>query len=271
MITSDRFVDPTPLDHHRPWPLPSGPWIQGQTWLDLLFAHWAVPVAQLRRIVPPALRIDTFRGEAWVGVVPFRMTNVHLRGLPSLPEFPELNVRTYVTVDDKPGVYFFSFDTTNLLAVLGARAWYRLPYFHARMRVERSEHQIQYVSRRIQSGTPGAELRASYGPTGSAIPPDAGTLEYFLTERYCLYTVSRRGNVFRAEIHHPRWELQPAEAEISLNTMTAAAGITLPDTAPLLHFSRRQDMVAWPPARLLAPVGITRPAWTLRPVPALGA
>jgi uncharacterized protein YqjF (DUF2071 family) len=178
-----------------------------------------------------------------------------------------------VTVDDKPGVYFFSLDTSNLLAVLTARAWYRLPYFHARMRAMHDDHRIQYTSRRVQSGAPRAELRLGYGPTGSAaVAPETGTLEYFLTERYCLYTVSRRGHVFRSEIHHPRWELQPAEAELQVNTMAEAAGIELPDTPPLLHFSRRQDMVAWPPTRLLAPVGIAaRPAWALRAVPALGA
>jgi uncharacterized protein YqjF (DUF2071 family) len=269
------FVDPTAFASHRPWPLPRGPWVMAQVWHDLLFAHWPVPVAQLRRIVPPPLPIDTFQGTAWVGVVPFRMSGVRLRGTPAVPglsAFPELNVRTYVTVDDKPGVYFFSLDATNPLAVLAARAWYRLPYFHARMRFERSEDEIQYASRRIQSGTPLAELVIRYRPSGPVEPPEPGTLAYFLTERYCLYTASRRGHVFRAEIHHPRWPLQPAEAEVQRNTMADASGITLPDTPPLLHFSRRQDMVSWPPVRLLAPARISAtPAWALRRAPALGA
>ncbi len=246
-----------------------------QVWHDLLFAHWPVPLAQLRALVPSATPIDTFKGQAWVGVVPFHMSGVRLRGTPAVPglsAFPELNVRTYVTVDDKPGVYFFSLDATNPLAVLAARAWYRLPYFHARMHVDVKGGDVGYRSRRIQSGTPAAELVAGYRPAGPALPPEAGTLEYFLTERYCLYTVSRRGHVFRAEIHHPPWMLQPAEAEIQHNTMAAAAGITLPDSAPVLHFSKRQEMIAWAPVRLLAPARVSaQPIFTLRPVPALGA
>jgi uncharacterized protein YqjF (DUF2071 family) len=192
--------------------------------------------------------------------------------VPGLSAFPELNVRTYVTLEDKPGVYFFSLDATNLLAVLAARAWYRLPYFHARMRAEHKGGDIHYASRRIQSGTSPAELVARYRPSGPVEVPEPGTLAYFLTERYCLYTASRRGHVFRAEIHHPRWPLQPVEAEIQWNTMASASGIALPDTLPLLHFSQRQDMVAWAPTRLLAPVRISpAPAWGLRPAPALGA
>ncbi len=245
-----------------------------QVWHDLLFAHWPVPPAQLRPLVPAALPLDTFRGQAWVGVVPFHMSGVRLRGTPAVPgfsAFPELNVRTYVTVDEKPGVYFFSLDATNPIAVLAARAWYRLPYYHSRMHVDVHGDEVRYISRRIQSGTPRAELVARYAPTGPAAPPLDGTLEYFLTERYCLYTASRRGHVFRAEIHHPPWMLQPAEAEFQRNTMAEASGITLPDTVPLLHFAKRQDMIAWAPVRLLAPVRVSaQPARHLRSVPALG-
>jgi uncharacterized protein len=245
-----------------------------QVWHDLLFAHWPVPLAQLRPLVPAALPIDTFQGTGWVGVIPFHMSGVRLRGTPAVPgfsTFPELNVRTYVTVDGKPGVYFFSLDAANPLAVLGARAWYRLPYFHARMHVDVADDDVRYRSRRVQSGTPAAELVARYRATGPAIPPEHGTIEYFLTERYCLYTVSRRGSVYRAEIHHPPWILQPAEAEIQRNTMAEAAGITLPEKEPLLHFAKRQDMLAWAPMRLLSPIRASaRPVFTLRAVP-LGA
>ncbi len=269
-------MDLTAYAQHRPWPLPRQPWIIAQVWHDLLFAHWPVPFAQLRPLVPAALPLDTFHGSCWVGVVPFHMSGVRLRGTPAVSrfsDFPELNVRTYVTMDDKPGVYFFSLDASNPLAVLAARAWYRLPYFYARMRAEVSDDdQVRYWSRRVQSGTPRAELVMRYRPNGAAAPPVHGSLEYFLTERYCLYTASRRGHVFRAEIHHPQWMLQPAEAEIQRNTMAEAAGIQLPDREPLLHFAKRQDMIAWAPARLRAAarVGAT-PVFQLRPVPALGA
>src|SRR5258708_29962479 len=117
---------------HRPWPMPSAPWVMTQTWRDLLFAHWPIDEALLRARVPPTLAIDRFDGRAWVGVVPFEMTNVAPRlpgGRPRLPAFPELNVRTYVTVGGRPGVYFFSLDATNPIAVCAARAAFRLPYF----------------------------------------------------------------------------------------------------------------------------------------------
>src|SRR6266404_10006502 len=119
---------------HRPWPMPAGPWAMAQSWHDLLFAHWQVDAAALRPLLPPQLQIDTFGGSAWLAVVPFRMTGVRLPGTPALPwlsAFPELNVRTYVTCDGEPGVWFFSLDAGNALAVAIARAWFHLPYFRA--------------------------------------------------------------------------------------------------------------------------------------------
>ncbi len=224
-----------------------------QSWHDLLFAHWPVDVAALRRLVPPALPIDTFDGQAWVAVVPFHMTNVSPRGVPALPfvsAFPELNVRTYVTVDGKPGVYFFSLDAGSRAAVMAARALFRLPYFAAAMTVSTTDgvsgfDNVRYSSRRNAA----AEFVASYRPTASAREPKPGTLEYFLTERYCLYTVNRRSRPRRLEIDHPPWPLQIAEAEIVTNTVAQAAGITLPPVPPLLHFAKRQDVVAWWPQR----------------------
>src|SRR5882757_5465385 len=115
--------------NHRPWPLPRGPWIMAQVWHNLLFAHWTVPVATLRPLVPQQLEIDTFREKAWLGVVPFRMSGVRLRGTPAVPGlscFPELNVRTYVIRDGMPGVWFFSLDAANLLVVWAARAMFHL-------------------------------------------------------------------------------------------------------------------------------------------------
>src|SRR5690348_14257143 len=120
---------------HRPWPVPSGPWIMVQTWNGLLFAHWPVPPQVLRPLVPRELPLDTFQGSCWLGITPFQITGVRARGLPPIPglsRFPELNVPTYVGLDDKPGVFFFSLDAANLPAVCGARVFYHLPYFHSR-------------------------------------------------------------------------------------------------------------------------------------------
>lgn len=236
---------------HRPWPLPDGPWIMTQSWHDLLFAHWPLPPGALRDKVPEAYPIDTFDGHAWIGVIPFHMTNVAPRGIPALPwvsAFPELNVRTYVTVDGKPGVFFLSLDAGNPLAVRAARALFSLPYYSAVMDVGSKDGWIHYDSRRSEE--PAAAFAGRYRPSGPARKPVRGTLEHFLTERYCLYTIDSEQRPYRLEIHHPPWPLQPAELDLSVNTMAQAAGVQLPDSGPLLHFSRRQDMVAWPLERL---------------------
>jgi uncharacterized protein len=238
---------------HRPWPMPSSAWVMTQTWHDLLFAHWPVDADALRAKIPSGFDLDLFEGQAWLGVVPFHMTNVAPRGIPALPwlsAFPELNVRTYVRVHGNPGVYFFSLDAANPLAVGVARALVHLPYYSASMQVETKDGWVHYRSKRIPSSGNAAELVGRYRPTGGAHQPVDGTLEHFLTERYCLFTVDRSFRAHRLDIHHPPWPLQPAEAELTVNTMAEAAGIRLPAMAPLLHFARRQDMVGW----LLAPV-----------------
>jgi len=237
---------------HRPWPLPAGPWVMAQIWHDLLFAHWPADAALLRPLVPPHLQIDTFGGQAWLAVVPFRMTGVRLRGTPPLPwlsAFPELNVRTYVTHGGKPGVWFFSLDAANSLAVAIARAWFHLPYFHARMSCTEHEGWIHYHSERIHRRAPFALLKGRYRPIGGAFSPQPGRLEHFLTERYCLYTADARGQIIRAEIHHPPWPVQPAEAEFARDSMTESLGIAL-TPHPLLHFARRQDVLVWPPGKI---------------------
>jgi uncharacterized protein len=232
---------------HRPWPMPETPWIMTQSWHDLLFAHWPVDARLLQEKVPSGLPIDTFDGQAWIGIVSFHITNLAPRGVPSIPfvsSFPELNVRTYVTLENKPGVYFFSLDAGSTLAVTGARTLFHLPYFAATMETEVQGNSVQYRSQRTTE-MPVARFEATYHPIGPVQPPVPGTLEHFLTERYCLYTVDGSFHARRLQIHHPPWPLQVAEAEIRVNTMADAAGIRLPSTSPLLHFAKRQDMVGW--------------------------
>ena len=212
-----------------------------QQWHDLLFAHWALPPEVVRHLIPPELELDTFQGEAWIGVIPFWMSSVRFRWLPPIPTsgtFPELNVRTYVRAPkqpDKPGVYFFSLDAGSLLAVLGARAGAGLPYFWADMRAEAVGEGIRYRSVRRQRPRP-AEFRARYRPTGP-VSQNKTDLERFVTERYCLYGVRRR-RVHRVQIHHLPWPLQPAEAEFEVNGMARIHGIELPSQQPILQFSK---------------------------------
>jgi hypothetical protein len=216
-----------------------------QTWHDLLFAHWPLPPDLVRPLIPTELPLDTFDGRAWVGVIPFWMSGVRGRRRPPLPglsRFPELNVRTYVNYGGKPGVYFFSLDATNRPAVWAARKFFYLPYFAASMRSHEESGVIHYTSRRKGMS---AEFRGSYQPVAPVRQSDKNSLEYFLTERYCLYT-THAGEVYRCDIHHLPWPLQNAQAKLELNTMAAAAGIHLPTTAPLLHFARRLDVLIWP-------------------------
>jgi uncharacterized protein len=236
---------------HRPWPMPGAPWVMTQTWHDLLFAHWPIDPRHLRSKVPDALPIDLFQGEAWIGIVPFRMTNVAPRGVPSLPwisEFPELNVRTYVRVGDRPGVYFFSLDAGSSVAVRAARTLLNLPYYSASMSVRAQGTGVEYQSQRTENES--ATFCATYGPAGPAIVAAEGSLEYFLAERYCLYNVDRHGLPYRLEIHHPPWALQPARAQLTRNTMADVNGLVLSNQDPVLHFVRRQDTIAWAPVAI---------------------
>ncbi len=239
---------------HRPYPLPKGAWVLRMRWLDLLFMHWPVPETSLRSLVPPALKLDTFDGSAWLGITPFRMERTHPRFLPAVPwlsSFPELNVRTYVTVEGKPGIWFFSLDAGNPIAVRLARATFSLPYFDAEMSSRASGGEVRYRSVRTHKGAPPARFAASYRSTGEPFRSRPGTLEYFLTERYCLYSADVRGRrVWRGDIHHLPWPLQEAESELEEFQMTAQIGVTLPDAKPLLHYARCLDVVAWPPRRI---------------------
>jgi uncharacterized protein YqjF (DUF2071 family) len=224
-----------------------------QTWRDLLFAHWSYPVDEIRAVVPEQLPLDTFDGRAWVGVVPFKLENLRARGLPALPHvssFPELNVRTYVTVDGKPGVYFFSLDAANQLAVMGARALFHLNYFHAEMNIVQTPTGIEYSSTRTDARGRPATFHGHYQAVGEAHEPQPGTLEHFLTERYCLYAVGASGGTYRLQIHHRPWLLQAAQAELDANQMLAAAGLSAPRDTPLLHFSALQPMIGWPSEKI---------------------
>jgi uncharacterized protein YqjF (DUF2071 family) len=251
MFAHDFDVSIVDRIEHRPWPMQQRRWALTQTWRDLLFAHWPLNPTDLRRRIPRRFELDLFDGRAWLGIVPFSMSNVGLRGLPSLPgvsTFPELNVRTYVRVDSKPGVYFFSLDANSWLAVTVAQRLLNLPYHLATMETSTIGERIEFSSTRAAGAF--TAFTASYGPAGNPFVCQPGTLEYFLTERYCLYHHTRGGIPYRLDIHHPPWTLQSAWAEFPLNSMATANGLALSDTQPLLHFAKRQDVVAWTPVRL---------------------
>lgn len=229
---------------HRPWPVPSRDWLLRQVWHDLLFLHWPVPAATLRPQIPAALAVDEFDGSAWVAITPFWMSDIGFRTWPGIPlanRFAELNVRSYVRFNDRPGVWFFSLDAASSLGVLGARLLYGLPYYRARMQHAAEGDGIRYQSSRGMA----AHFEARYGPVGPVSLSTAGSLEHWLTERYCLYAQTSGGPLYRAEIHHVPWPLQPATATIQRNEMFKAAGLSVTGSPSRLHFSRRLEVIVW--------------------------
>ena len=239
---------------HRPWPAPMAPWIMTQRWNDLLFLHYSLDPEVVRSKVPAVLTLDTYQQRAWISVTPFWINHLRPPGVPSVPwfsSFSEINVRTYVSYGGKPGVYFFSLDASNLSAVWGARVFYRLPYWQASMKVKgKGSATLEYSSKREHGPKP-AVLKCSYGPgTSEPFHAHPGSLEHFLTERYCLYAATRK-RLYRGEIHHLPWSLQPAEAQVKENTMAQTAGLQLSSTPDLVYFSRELKVLFWAPERLL--------------------
>src|SRR5688572_8273229 len=218
-----------------------------QVWGKLLFMHWPIKANLLRPLIPDGLEIDTFDGSAWIAVTPFTMWDI--RGLPPfLPPLPglssmhELNVRTYVHVNKVPGVWFFSLDCNSAAATLAARTLYFLPYYNAEIELEESEGTIDYSL--VRTDEPAAELQATW-KSGEAIgESQPGSLEFFLTERYCLYSESH-GQLHRARIHHQPWLLQQAELASLKSTMIESLGLPTPEGDPLLHYSEELAVDIW--------------------------
>lgn len=208
------------------------------TWSDLLFAHWPVEPKIVSSLLPDGVTLDTRDGRAWVGVVPFTMTNVAPRFSPSIPgvsRFLELNVRTYVSVGGKPGVWFFSLDAASRVAVRAARATFNLPYMDAQMQLKRDGGGvIHYQSKRTHRGEPSADFDASYSAAGEFFQAEPGSLEHWLTARYCLYSANRKGRIFRGEIDHPPWSLAAANYTERTNTMGDSVGFDFQEKPHLL-------------------------------------
>lgn len=236
----------------RTWPLPRAPWVMRMRWSELLFAHWQVDPDLVQKQLPGGLTVDTFDGAAWVGVVPFLMSDVAPRWCPAVPglsAFPELNVRTYVMRDEKPGVWFFSLDAANAVAVRVARATFCLPYMDASMSmVAEDPAGICYDSTRTHRGEHPAKFRARYSGHGDRFQAAPQTLEHWLTARYCLYSSNARGELFRGEIEHPPWTLRQASCEFLENTMGAACGFEF-TAQPHLLMADPLAVKAWWPRR----------------------
>ncbi len=211
-----------------------------QAWDKLLFLHWSIEAPLLRAIVPERLEIDLFDGRAWVGVAPFTMWGIRplfLPAIPGLSDSHELNVRTYVTLDGVPGVWFFSLDAANPLMVWGARVGFYLPYYHARMHLRERDGAITFSSRREREQDAPANFDATW-VLGEHLPQSRpGSLDHFLTERYCLFAADGE-RILRADIEHKPWPLCRATVKHLSSTMLESHGLRTPADAPLLHALR---------------------------------
>jgi uncharacterized protein len=226
---------------------PAGSPIMYQSWGKLLFLHWQIPVDALRPLIHERLGIDTFDGQAWISLTPFTVWDARPIFVPPLPwvsDFHEVNVRTYVHLDGVPGVWFFSLDANSLVAVMAARTFFRLPYHNASISLEQQDGTIIYASTREGSTTP-AELNATW-TIGTNLPQaEPGSLNFFLVERYCLYT-SDGDKVYRCRIHHRPWPLQEAILSTYHSTLMETDGLPTPVGEPLLHCGGPVDVEVWP-------------------------
>ncbi|MGN7286841.1 YqjF family protein [Shouchella rhizosphaerae] len=221
-------------------------WIMAQTWEHVLFAHWQVSKTQLTPLLPAGLSLDLYQGTAWVSVLPFYLSTLRPRFLPPFPgakAFPELNVRTYVIHEGRPGIYFFSLDASHFLAVQMARTFFHLPYVHATMTFTEQQESIQFWSRRNTESQ--AECTASYFPISQPKPVAPGSLAHWLVERYRLYTSSSK-HLYYQDIDHEPWQLQKTAANVKANEVALAANIDLPVQEPLFHYARKQDVRFYP-------------------------
>lgn len=227
--------------------LPSLPYIMKQTWTDSLFIHYPVNQQVLQKYVPDVLPIDTYDGMGWISVVPYLTSSMKLRGFPSIPgarQFPGYNVRTYVIVNGRPGIYFFSLTAANLIASTAARFFFRLPYYYLEIYMDNHNELVNFHSKSIKKS--GAQLICNYKPISKPNPAAKGSLDEWLVERYCLFTITKKGVPLRCNILHRSWLLQDVEVEIHKNTILSALNISPATNEVIMHFSKRADVSIWP-------------------------
>jgi uncharacterized protein YqjF (DUF2071 family) len=229
---------------HRPWELPTRPWVMTQSWEKLLFSHWPIEPDLIQSRIPAPLQLDTFENQAWITVVPFQMNRIRLRFLPTIPGtglFPELNVRTYVTHQGKSGVFFLHIDADHHFAVWAAKKFAYLPYNYAKINWQEQDQQIHFASHHHDQ----LSFEAYYQPSSSAKAATSGSLDHWLMERYCLYTTHDK-NIYRGEIHHQPWLIQQAKAKVVCDSLFDLHQLAVQKNNPLFHYAQQLNVWAWP-------------------------
>ncbi|MFD2924764.1 YqjF family protein [Halobacillus naozhouensis] len=231
---------------HRVSPLPRGPWVMTQKWEHLLFMHLPVPKEVLAQHIPKELEVDTFEGQAWITIIPFMVSDMRLRNLPSIPylkSYLELNVRTYVRCNGLSGIYFFSLDADKILAILGARLA-TLPYYYANMTMnEGREDDFHYKS--VRKGSTEASFKGSYRPISTYYYPGNDSLSFWLLERYHLWTI-KKGVLFRGDIHHKQWKVHDAKAAVEgFYTLIPFLPDSISKEKLLFHYASSQRVLIW--------------------------
>lgn len=233
------------LISHRPYPLPKLPWLMTQTWTDVVFVHWPVEASSIRSSVPDGIEIDIYGGQAWISVVFFSLKEA---GLIITPRFSikekvhEMNVRTYVKRNGKQGVYFFSLDTNSLLNTVGPRLAYFLPYFWADLKKERNNESLTIKAARKSSHR---KYKCSLSTCGQTYTAEKGSLDEWLTERYCLFN-RIGGRYLRTDIHHKKWRLMQAEGRAAENSFLQPELEGAAAETPIFHYSKSQTAFIWP-------------------------
>ncbi|RFU65342.1 YqjF family protein [Peribacillus glennii] len=238
---------------HRPYPLPGAPWVMTQVWRDLLFMHYPLAPESVGKYLPGELMLDTFEHKAWVSIIPLRITNMRMRGIPPIPflhSYLELNVRTYVIHDGIPGIYFFSLDADHPLAVAGASAGTGLPYKRAKMLFHEEGETIKFKSERMTGRGNRESLDVAYSAGKTLYEAEPGSLDHWLMERYCMYSF-HGGNMLRGDIHHDKWKVRKATADISYNRMAPYLLSEVSNTPPILHYSSRRRFFFYPLVKVL--------------------
>ncbi|PLR78979.1 DUF2071 domain-containing protein [Bacillus sp. V3-13] len=241
-------MDELKLTKHRLFPLPDRPWLMIQRWDHVFFYHWAIPSSLLKDHIPKQLELDEFDGVAWLGIVHFEVNKLKVRGIPRFPfleGFLELNVRTYVKYRGKPGIYFFNLDASSPIVVFLAKTGYLLPYRKAELNSLKTEKGFKFRNKRIVSKEKTEKFSAIIQQTEALYYSQEGSLDHWLTERYCAWT-SIGSKLCRVDIHHLKWRLSRAKAEIKANTMASFLPSWRFDTEPLVHYSPSKEAYFWP-------------------------